>query len=194
MKIALGLSPHSGWAVLVALAARGGEALLVERRRIELVEPGESWAKAPYHAAEELELADAERLVERAVASAHRIAERELRAAAKRARDAGHEIAACAVLMSKPLPAWSVAEIRAVHFRMHMAEGVLFREALARAAERCGLRLVGLEEKELPEPPRTLLALAKAAGAPWGKDQKQAALAAWIALEGGSPKGRVRRT
>ena len=47
------------------------------------------------------------------------------------------------------MPAWSVDEILAVHFRMHKAEGVLFREALAGAATKCGLRLVQVPEKEL---------------------------------------------
>ena len=188
MKIALGLRAHSGWAALIALAARGEAPLLVDRRRIELVEAGEVWAKAPYHAAEGLDPADARDLVKRGIASAHRLALRELRAAAQRARDAGHEIGACAVLMSNPMPEWSVDEILAVHFRMHKAEGVLFRAALARAAESCGLRLFALREQDLPELPRAIAALGKEAGPPWGKDQKEAALAAWLALRE-SPRG-----
>jgi len=83
-----------------------------------------------------------------------------------------------------------------VHFRMHKAEGVLFRDALARATERCGLKLVAILEKNLPEEaeralatPRAKLsqqihALGKAAGSPWAKDQKDAALAALVALRG----------
>jgi hypothetical protein len=87
-----------------------------------------------------------------------------------------------------------VDEILAVHFRMHKAEGVLYREALARATERCGVALVALREKDLPElaaealdrPPaalaKTLDALGRSAGPPWARDQKDAALAAWVAL------------
>src|SRR5262245_12806828 len=194
MEIALGLQPHSGWAALVALAVRGGEPLLVDRRRVELVDPADApWAKQPYHAAEGLEPADAEDVVARALDSARRRSVAELRAAAERAREAGHRIAGCAVLMKDPLPAWSVAEVLAVHFRMHKAEGVMFREALAAAAGSCGLPLVALHEAELPEPPSALVALGRSAGAPWGKDQKQAALAAWLALTGASPRGRDGR-
>ena len=113
-----------------------------------------------------------------------------------RAREAEHEIAACAVLTSDPLPDWSVAEILAVHFRMHKAEGVLFRDALARAAETCGLRLIAIREKDLLDHAeralatpsarlaKTIAALGKSVGAPWGADQKQAALAAWVGLLG----------
>jgi hypothetical protein len=195
MKVALGLKAHSGWAALVTLAAPDGALELVDRRRIELILAGGAyWAKQPYHAAEGLEPGDARDVVKRGIASARRLAVRELRAAVKRARDAKHEIAACAVLSSDPLPGWSVAEILAVHFRMHKAEGVLFREALARAAETCGLPLVLIREKDLAEHAertlgtpsarltRTILELGKSAGAPWGADQKQAALAAWIGL------------
>jgi hypothetical protein len=197
VKIALGLRAHSGWAALVALGAPNGSLALVDRRRIELAEEADwHWAKAPYHAADGLEPDDARALVKRAIASSRRLAVRELRAAAKRARRDAHEIAACAVLSNDPMPDWSVAEILAVHFRMHKAEGVMFREALARAAEVCGLPLVAIREKDLAEEAEralgvpgarltgTLAELGKTVGPPWGADQKQAALAAWIGLQG----------
>jgi hypothetical protein len=201
MQIALGLRAHSGWAALVALGARGGALAVVERRRLELADPADvAWAKQPYHAAEGLDPDDARDVVARAIASARRHAEREVAAAAERAREAGHEIAACAVLMGDALPAWSVAEVLAVHFRMHKAEDVLFREALAAAAGRAGLRLVPLREKDLPalasralgKAPaalaRAVAALGREVGPPWGRDQKDAALAAWVGLAG-APRG-----
>jgi hypothetical protein len=176
---------------------RAGELCLVDRRRVELVEEADAlWAKQPYHAAEGLNQSEARDLVKRGIEAARRLAVRELQAAASRARAADHEIAACAVLAAEPMPAWSVDEILAVHFRMHKAEGVLFRDALARAAEACGLRLVAIPEKLLMERAETALAtpmstlsktiglLGKSVGPPWGKDQKEAALAAMIALQG----------
>jgi hypothetical protein len=201
MKVALGLRAHSGWAALVSLGAPGSGLEVLERARLELVDAADAaWAKQPYHAAEGLDAADARDVVERAIASARSHAQREIAAAAERARAAGHEIAACAVLMGDPLPGWSVAEVLAVHFRMHKAEGVLFREALAAAAERAGLPLVALREKDLPalawralgaspaELTRKLAALGRPLGPPWGRDQKDAALAAWVALRE-SPRG-----
>jgi hypothetical protein len=164
---------------------------------MELVEEAEAdWAKQPYHAAERLSRSDARDMVERGIQSARRIAVREMRAAVKRAREAQYEVAACAVLTVDPMPDWTVDEILAVHFRMHKAEGVLFRAALAQAAGDCGLRLVAIPEKQLKAhaeralatPSSTLLKrltmLGKSAGPPWGKDQKDAALAAMIALQG----------
>src|SRR5213594_1849265 len=197
MKVALGMKAHSGWAALVVLGARSGELLVVDRRRMELVEKEDaSWAKQPYHAAERLNAGDARDLVGRGLETARRIAVREMRTAVKRAREAGHEVTACAVLVVDPMPDWTVDEILAVHFRMHKAEGVLFRDALARAAGACGLRVLGIPEKQLDEHAeralatsvnslrKTIASLGKSVGPPWGKDQKDASLAAMIALLG----------
>jgi hypothetical protein len=197
MKVAFGLKAHSGWAALIAMGESGGALHVVERRRIELVEPDDrTWARQPYHAAHGLDPEDARDVVERGVTSACRVAGRELRAALERARAGGHDVVGCAVLVAEPMPAWSTEQILAVHFRMHKAEGVLFPEALARAASECGLRLVAIPEKRSHEyaeqalaTPASLLAeqiakLGKSVGAPWGKDQKSAALAARIALQG----------
>jgi len=197
VKIALGLKAHSGWAALVILGTQDGELHVVDRRRLELAEEADAqWAKQPYHAAEGLRSEEARKVVQRGVAAARRLAVRELRAAATRAREVKHEIVACAVLVADPMPHWSVEEILAVHFRMHQAEGVLFRDALARAANACGLRLVAIPEKLLTEQAEWALAtsasalmkriatLGKSAGPPWGRDQKDAALAAMIALQG----------
>lgn len=202
MKVAFGIKAHSGWAALVTLGTRSGELQVVDRWRMELVQKDEaSWARQPYHAAEDLNAVDARNLVRRAIEQARRNAVREMRMAIKRAREAGHEVSACAVLSVDPMPDWTVAEILAVHFRMHKAEGVLSRDALARAAETCGLRLVRVPEKQLDEQAERALAasinslgvnglrrkiasLGKSVGPPWGKDQKDASLAAMIALQG----------
>jgi hypothetical protein len=191
MNVAFGMKAHSGWAALVVLGKGDGDVAVVDRRRIELVD--EEWAKAPYHAAEDLKPDAARDLVKRGVEAAHRIAIREMRAAVKRERERDNEVTACAVLVVDPMPDWSVDEILAVHFRMHKAEGVLFREALVGAARACGLRLVAIPEKVLTKHAEKVLgvpasrlakkiaSLGKSVGPPWGKDQKDAALAALAA-------------
>jgi hypothetical protein len=195
MKVAFGMKAHSGWAALVVVGTRDGDFAVVERRRIELVE--DEWAKQPYHAAEDLEARAARALVERGIEGAQRIAVREMRAAVRREQERKNEVTACAVLVGNPMPDWSIEEILAVHFRMHKAEGVLFRDALVRATKASGLTLVAIPEKLLTKhaesalgSPMSRLAkrvttLGKSVGPPWGKDQKDAALAAMIALQGG---------
>ena len=192
MKVAFGLKAHSGWAALIVIGKSGGEYIVIDRRRVELVE--EAWARQPYHAADELEPQEARALVKRGIESAHRIALREIRVLLKRERARGNNVTGCAVLVGNPMPGWSTAEILAVHFRMHQAEGVLFRDALAVATRKSGLRLVAIPEKELSKTAQdtlrtslnelmlTIAHLGKSVGPPWTKDQKDAALAAMVAL------------
>jgi hypothetical protein len=196
MEVALGWKPHSGWAVLVALGTGRGGLELVDRRRVELVPDGADWAKQPYHAAEGLATKQACELVARGIASAREHALRELRAALERAEAARQRVVGCAVLTGSGMPEWSTEEILAVHFRMHKAEGELYRDALVHAARACDAKLL----LEIPEArleaqaaealgapaeqlARETAALGRAAGPPWGKDQKEAAAAALAALD-----------
>lgn len=201
------MKAHSGWAALVVLGARDGAPVIAGRHRMELVDASaEAWARQPYHAAEHMPKSEAVALVARAIEMARRGAVREVRAAAERAAVEGHDVAAAAVLMTDPMPGWSVEEILVVHFRMHKAEGMMFREALARATEACGLALLSAPEKrldawaerELATPARrlrrTIASLGRGAGPPWGKDQKDAALAAMVGLMSRGHSGRRARS
>lgn len=200
MRVALGFKSHSGWAALVVIGGSGSDFQVIDRRRVQLIEDGELWAKQPYHAAEDLEPSEARSVVKSGVESAHRIAVRQMQEIIKRTRDLKYEIAACAVLVPEPMPNWSTDDILAVHFRMHKAEGVLFPDALCRAAETCKLPLVAVREKRLNEIAEKELAmpisrsmeviakLGKSVGPPWGKDQKNAALVAMIALRWNSKR------
>src|SRR5260221_9309514 len=55
---------------------------------------------------------------------AHRIAVREVRAAVAREKARQNAVVASAVLVGAEMPAWTVAEILAVHLRMHQAEEI----------------------------------------------------------------------
>jgi hypothetical protein len=195
VKAVLGLKAHSGWAALVVLGADGDDLHVIDRRRIELVREGDAeWAKQPYHAAEHLRPEIARDVVRRGAGAARQIAAREMRAVVQRARAAKHRIAACAVLVGDPMPDWNVEEILAVHFRMHKAEGALFQDVLGAAARACGITLVTVPGKQLDAEARRAFgprarkvltrigSLGKAVGPPWGKDQKEATLAAAIVL------------
>jgi len=190
MEVAFGFKAHSGWAALVALGARGGALEVVDRRRLELVAKRDGeWPGQPYHQAEGLPPARAKAVVKSGIDEANRLAERELRRAVRGAEDAGHRVSVCAVLVGDPMPKWTTEEVLSVHFRMHQAEGALYRDALMRAVARCRLRLVTLREKSLAERAEKSLGaraalLGKSIGPPWGKDQKDAALACMIALAG----------
>jgi hypothetical protein len=202
MRAALGLKARTGRAVLVVLAGEGDAPQLLERSQMRLLPEG---AFAPYHAAEGLARADARESVRRSIADAHRLAEDGIREAARRVTASGHELHGCAVLVGTGMPDWSTDEILAVHVRMHKAEGELFRDVLVAGARACDLQLTTLPDKSALDDAAKklgltrarldarLAALGKSAGPPWGKDQKEAAAAALVALEHakhGSSAGR----
>ena len=198
-RLAFGLKAHSGWAALVGLAEDGDRLDVRLRQRLSLIDEGDARAKHPYHAAAALAAAEAEPWLARVAATAQARAERALAAVLAERRAEGDEVMGCGVLLGTGMPAWSLHEIVAVHLRMHQAEGELFRSALAAGAERAGLACIGVREKGAEALAAEALSLAPAdwrwrlddagrrAGPPWARDQKQAALAAWIALRRARP-------
>ena len=193
-RIAIGFKAHSGWAAAVTISYADGEYSVIDRRRIELTDRGEYWAKQPYHAAEELDPVSARHTVNRGITSAHRVARREVKKLFSHLTRLGGEVEAAAILVPSPMSDWNVDEILAVHPRMHKAEGVLFPDALCEAIDACGLTLVRIPEKQLAERAEEALndsfvrimehvyKLGKSVGPPWGKDQKFSTVAAMITL------------
>lgn len=196
MRVGFGLKAHSGWSVLVAIGHDGDKFQVIDRCRLVLVEPKDAdWAKQPYHAAAEMALADAKHVIARGIEGALRASVNQLQSAVVHMRERGHRVVACAVLTPAPMPHWSVEEILSVHIRLHKAEGVMFPDALVRGAALCDLNPLAIPEKDLATRAEEVLgtssrllmeniaALGKSVGAPWGADQKNASLAAMIALK-----------
>jgi hypothetical protein len=193
MRVAIGLRARIGRAALVIVGGEAKAPVFVESREVKLLPDGD-WA--PYHAAAELPRAKQHESVDRAIATAHRLAEEALRDAKGRCTAAGHDAAGCGVLMGRGMPAWTTDEILAVHVRMHVAEGELFRNVLVAGARANALPVATLPGKSALEAAAkalgmkpaqleaSLAALGKAAGPPWRKEQREAAAAALVALAG----------
>ena len=192
MNVFVGFKSHSGWAVAVTVGISDEHFRIVDRRRIELVDEGQEWAKQPYHAADGRPRKEARGLIDRGLEAANRLADRRMKEIVNRCGDAGEKIIGCGIVMPEPMPGWTADEILAVHIRMHKAEGVLFPTALGHAAEAQGLRSFSFSEKRITEIAAEgigalavdyILELRKLIGPPWGKDQKLAALAAALAFK-----------
>jgi hypothetical protein len=191
-RAALGFRVHSGWAALVTVA--GSPPVVIDRRRVEIADPAIAGSVQPFHAAEELAPAQAERLIQRCRESTQGLARGALRAAVDRLRQAGHEVVGCGVLLGSGRPLPSLPQILASHALIHTAEGEFFRDAVVDAGCHCGLAITGVKERDLlvrasadlhasvEELQRRLAELGRAIGPPWQQDQKQAALVAWLAL------------
>jgi hypothetical protein len=91
------------------------------------------------------------------------------------------------------LPA-SLEKLLASHALIHAAEGEMFRAAIVAACKECKLPIAGFAGNALSDHARQTLglspsklrdrlaALGAGLGPPWGQDQKEAALVAWMAL------------
>lgn len=197
-RVALGFRIHLGWAALVAVAGTRREVRVVERSRVELVDRAVPESFEPYHEAEALaaggDLAAARDVVERGRRAVERVARQAVRTLVRGLSREGFDVVALAVLQGAGRPAPPLASTLRSHALVHTAEGELMRRCLARAGETAKLRVVTTPERSLDAAAREKLGLDPDAvvrrtaelgarlGAPWTRDQKQAALAAWLAL------------
>ena len=184
----VGVADHSGWANLVTLAlGPDGRPVLVDRRRCPLVD--DEVPRQPYHAAAGLPAAEAEALVATVTAAA---AAGAAAALATLAADLapGHRVAAISLRTTagRPTPD-RVAEVLASHSAMHAAEGELYREAWAAAAEAQGIEVTHHRRPPKgaagPDPATqaTIRSLGQEAGPPWQADHREAAKAALKTLD-----------
>ena len=186
------MRPHSGWAALVVLGGPASSPVVVDRRRVVLVEPG--IPKQPYHAALEMRLPEAEKLIARTIERSRRLAAAAFDDAIAHLAGGGRVPVGCGLLLASGRALPGLEAILASHPLVHTAEGELFREAISRAAQSAGLPVTVVREKEIwdrgaaaldltaAELRRRLDGLGRPPGPPWAQDQKLAALAAWIAL------------
>lgn len=179
-RVVVGASDHSGWAILMT-ATSGG--VLLDRRRVELVDEGLP-TMPHHHDGQKLPIEEAVALVERVRLSAERNAETRLDALAA---EVDAKIVGIALRVCPPLPE-TVAE-RITNYRaMCVADWVMYRQALAKAASERGWVVHWYDAKRVftdaagalkRETIDDLLDEAKrSAGPPWQKDHRMAMAAA----------------
>jgi hypothetical protein len=192
----LGIAHHFGWAVAVTAAA---DYSVVDRRRIELVEPGVPAAPIHHEGGAHLLHRRAEPLDDTALAAL--VAD--VRASAVRATSAALDEIATALpqpIISMSLRAWpadfpeDITVLRRVPYESR-ADSVMYRRVLAELARDRGwnvhlydandveteaVRILGARTDEVLHGPRSTL------GPPWTKDHRTA-LAATIVFAGTRP-------
>src|SRR5882757_11048418 len=197
-QAALGFRVHSGWAAVVAVCLDRGLPVVLARQRVHLVETFTYEFRQPYHTAEKMPQGQAREFISRMQAEARRLAYRAVQELESRTQEQGVKLTRCGLLLASGRPLPALEKILASHALIHTADGELFREAILHASARCGLGDFRIKEKELLEHAEGVLRLKSAAlmervaelgrpfGAPWSRDEKFAALAAWLALASGS--------
>jgi hypothetical protein len=196
---AIGFAPHSGWAAMVVLCGAPGGLRVLARSRVELVNDRAPESKQPYHEVESMSVeAAAKRLCEY-MAAATSMARSAVDGQCKDLTGRGYRVRSIGILDSASRKQVPLSSILASHALIHAAEGDHFRNALAAAAEQSGLSVCRMPARNLEETAAALLRISVQSvrdavkklgiqvGAPWGADQKQAALLAWLLL-GNSPR------
>jgi hypothetical protein len=211
--VVVGIADHSGWANLVTVGAGpDGAPVVVDRRRCDIIGPDD--VRQPYHAAADLDEAEAEALVASVGAVAAAGAQAALAGLAAdlgaptdgggddgggdgggRGGTVGIVALAMRAGSDRALPS-SMAGILARHAAMHMAEGELYRDAWAAAADEQGLPVAlhprgeaeALAAVALGTTADRLAALlatiGQALGPPWRAEHKEAAAGALAELAG----------
>jgi hypothetical protein len=191
---ALGFRAHSGWTVMVAVAGSLRKPVVLERCRIQTADTAIPGSRQPYHAAERLDVPQAETLIRLCRDSSTLLATGSVSAMVDRLAQQGHMVVGAGILFASGRPLPDLAATLQSHALIHTAEGEFFREALVRASEHCSLPVTRVKEREVYERGAALFRLPSAdlrqkigelgrsLGPPWRQDEKLASLAAWIAL------------
>ena len=186
---AIGFSIHTGWAASVLVAGPLRAPRIVDRCRIRLADSDDTVRAEVYHRAAGMSGPAAAKFVRESKDAAARKA----RGAVQSLRESQPLVAAGILMSAGKLPSDLAAILRS-HPLIHSAEGVFYREALATAAEDCGLEVVRIPRRELPDrfasalgtddggARECLAAMGRSVGPPWARDQKDAAMAALVAL------------
>jgi hypothetical protein len=191
---ALGFRVHSGWTAAVVVTGPADSPAVAVRRRIELVKTFTYTYRQPYHTGEKMALEEAAKFIAQCRAEATKLAFSALRTMEKELEDGNIEIRRCGLLLASGRQLPALEQILRSHALIHTADGVLFRDALAQACEKCRMPVRGVKERELfalaskslrlrPETlQRRIAEFGRGLGPPWGQDEKLSALVAWLAL------------
>lgn len=174
---ALGVRSHSGWAAYVVLSGNPKAPDIIARGRMELCER----YKQPFHEAEPMAFARAEKFIAACRAVTAKLANEAL-------KDIG-PVSGCCILTASGRPLPDLKSILASHALIHAAEGEFYRDALAESCARVGIAVKRVRERDvvheaehLPAWRERIAGFGRELGAPWTQDEKLSALGAWLVL------------
>jgi hypothetical protein len=191
-RAAVGFTVKSGWAAAVLLTRAGTSLHVRDSSVVLLADPDEPDARQPYHAGFGT-AREAGTELSRLVAAIKRFGRRSMNHTLRRYANSSITLCGGGVVVGSLIDPRDIAND---HIRIHALEGRLFRmivqaglsdlhvacstwrerDLFAIAVKRLGRREAGLRS--------VLAALGREVAGPWRAEQKRAALAAWIALEG----------
>jgi hypothetical protein len=196
----ISVAEHTGWAHLLCVTVHGGRPVVIERRRVTLIEPG--LPTQPYeHDTRAMREDDAAALLARVRRS---IAACTTRALERVVSELAPTCRVTALAIRKPPFPRIPSSVRAVHASYQLlcsADGMLYQGALCRAAKQRGLEVrlcrrgdevklaatsLGVQPDEIEE---FVSRTGRPAGPPWTQDHRRAYAAGIAAL---APHARMR--
>lgn len=192
MNVAVGVRVKSGWAATVVLGGPPGSPQVLDSFTLNLSDAAVPATRQPYHAGMGVAQTNTARLG-RLIKRVERCARRSVAQLVRTCRANGRRIRGVGIVVGSDIDPQRIAN---PHIRAHASEGRLFRTVIERAAKRHALRTVTTVERDMM--PLAAIALGQSEGAlrravtelggpasgPWRAEQKMAALAAWMILEG----------
>ena len=197
-EYSIGIEDHYAWANLVSVTTSGPNEILLDRRRVELLD--QQLAASPYHHETLLmPLSEAAKLVRDVRTSANNRAKLALSSLMGELTPAKCRGIAIRVPPLPDLPA-TVAEVHASTWITNRADGMIYHQALTQAAAQLNLRVFYFEKdnvfelaaqargKTASDLERQLKALGTTFGPPWRKGQVVACAGAIFAHLSATPK------
>ena len=202
-EYSIGIEDHYAWANLVTVTTSGPNDILLDKRRVELLDP--QLTASPYHhETRNMPLSEAEKLVRAVKTSANKRAASALSSLIEELAPTKCRGVAIRVPPLPDLPA-TVAEAHANTWIMNRADGMIYHQALTQAAAQLNLRVFYFEKdnvlelaaqargKTARDLERHLKAVGQALGPPWRKGHVVACAGAIFAHVSAAPS-RPRRT
>src|SRR5215472_4501311 len=131
--VALGFRMHSGWGVLVAVSGDPDSLVVVDRRRIVVMDPATPGGKQPYHYAAELSPEKAEQHIAKCGALSESMAQEAINQVLAQLNERNYRVKSAAVLMAAGRSLPSLPQILGSHPLIHTAEGEFFRKCVVSA-------------------------------------------------------------
>ena len=187
----VGFRVKTGRAIAVALRGTASQPQIVWRREVRLWDPRVPGSGQPYHQALERPGARGEAAMKRGIEVAHAVAERAFRDLCDELASGEAPLARVGLVVASRV---DPATIASPHMRAHASEGKLFHDVLELAAEGAHVpcathlqrELAAEAARALRRAPAEIVAQIKSfgesVGRPWRADEKEAALAGWLAL------------
>jgi hypothetical protein len=192
-SVAIGLRAKTARAIVVVLGGSAESPIVLLKEEIRLVDSKVPGTAQPYHEVMDLRWEESQRKVQKFARAIESIATKELARLIKQMTKDGTTIVGAGIVGAKDR---DLARIGNNHIRAHAAEGVLFRSVLEFAAEKNGLPRRAFSDRDFATITKAELGqkyasvaqriddLRRSVSPPWRTDEKQAALAAWLVLNG----------